>query len=137
MEGIINNTTKVYVVEIGDYSDRYVAGVFSSYSGAVDYIKETVERASANGHGVWDTHSIESYNLDTRYSMRRDRMFEIVGEFKNSSSLGVKEVDYIRSYGPRVFDGEFRTTVFARDEDHALKIAYDQRAKLRAEKLGL
>lgn len=136
---------KVYVVEIGDYSDRFIDGVFSTRDKAVEHIEREIKRKMDNDHLVWDTHSIEEYEVDLAVTGIRKKMFEARGMI--NGPIEVKEVEYICSGGLqgsniKIYDdgrieGKFKSVIFARDIDHARKIAYDQRAKMLAEAMRL
>lgn len=139
--------TKVYAVTEGEYSDYGICAMFSDRSKAVEYIERQVRSYASREYIYTGPYYIEEYDLNQEKALGEIRMFYVKGPFAGgtlsiketdtidywgSKGLNVKITDYYDS-GKRAVEGLFETTIFAKDEEHALKIAYDKRAKLAAQ----
>ena len=137
--------TKVYAVTAGEYSDYYICAMFSDRSKAIEYIERQARRDGE--YRYTGPYYIEEYDLNQEKALGEIRMFCVKGPFVGGV-LSIKETDTIDYWGSRglnvkitdyydpdkrTVEGRFETTIFAKDEEHALKIAYDKRAKLAAQ----
>lgn len=121
---------KVYIVTEGCYSDYRIMAVCLN-----EAIAEKIAKLS-------DSSQIEEWESDTYDSVHYDyNYYEVFGGVKGELKVNLERVDH-----PFYFDiGSFLNPClylfkwkgFARDEEHALKIAYDERAKKIAEREDL
>lgn len=131
---------KVYVIQCGRYSDRTVYGVTLSEEKAKQIVAK-IEKANENAkpfsrygyedpyYDEYDTDDCEKQSCDELNTMWRI-------SFLNSSYViaesGAEDEGLFED-----FDGAIIIWVWAENEDEALKIASDRRAKYIAEKEGL
>ena len=114
---------KVFIVEQGEYSDRHVVAVFSTEEKANAFVAAFAgcKRSSMQA---------EEWELDNGCSVSGLIPYEVrLG--KNGDVLSVE----VTVNAERVIEGSFReypsifaSHCFARDPDHAVKIALDRRA---------
>ena len=133
---------KVWTIESGQYSDYRVDGIFSTRENA----EAVAAKLTSEGKG-WHDYRIEERELDPGVEglregygcfvvwMLRDGTVESVRQWEWDISDSTPEV-WRRSQAP-INQGKnvpdcLNTTVFARDEQHAIKIANEQRAQLIA-----
>ena len=117
---------KVYVVTQGSYSDYHISGV------AID--RETAELIKARGY---DDPEIEEYDTDD-FTPLKDRKPYRVG-IPKAGAISVKLIEGLPYAPGKVFEYKWGhyVNVYAKDEDHALKIAFDKVAEYKAEKKGV
>lgn len=132
---------KVFVVEVGSYSDTHIAGVFST---------ETRALAKANAlHG-----RVAAFELDAEDDFPAGLQSWAVylsketGEFKMICSEDTppsdtepvyQYADYEYPKGPaarRLLGYTLRIECWARDREHAIKIATDKRKEILAKEAG-
>ncbi len=139
------NPQTIYVITQGSYSDYHVCGVTTDPIRAEELRKFYTDR--------WDEAMIEEFidgapeagelsNLKpiwlvTYYADLKDGFWKCkLAHYTNENKPnGYDMIDpkYITNIGDLVFDAY----VNAPDEQHALKIAQDQYAKMKAERMGL
>ena len=117
---------KVYVVTQGSYSDYHISGV------AID--RETAELIKAR---CYDDPEIEEYDTDD-FTPLKDRRPYRVG-IPKAGAISVKLIETLPGSPGKVFEYKWGhiVDVYAKDEDHALKIAFDKVAEYKAEKKGV
>lgn len=126
----------VYIVtHEGDYSE-YVEAVFQSREQAVAYIETHI------GHS-WASLRIEEYEMDESAPKTDKQMWDVTfmngrwfAEPTDEATLGKPILRVIEPW----LDGKvhtFRANIFAKDKEHALKIASDEFARLKAEREGV
>lgn len=132
----------VYVVTRGDYSAYEICGV------TLDK-KRAKKMAKFYSDNCDNKAAIEEYETDTEDSDTLDNLIPVYWVRINKKGEFLVKVDrYIdgrRSFTPffslkhNVLTGEpfFIALLTAKDTEHALKIAFDERAKLMAEKYGV
>lgn len=126
---------KVYIITKGDYSDYHICAV------TTDKKKAEMLRKAYNDLDGWRNARIETYDTDEFLTeiesglklydctMERDKpmfIFEVDLDYMNSSDFKVR---YNRS--------TYCVYVWAKDEEHALKIASDKIAEYKANKEGI
>jgi hypothetical protein len=117
----------VYVVTCGTYSDYSICAVFSNKELAEDYI-------NSFSKGYDNSLRIEEYELNVKGDLKGKKAFEIIIE-KNGN---IKSVEYADSYDLTNTRTYFRLAhdknslvvyCFAKDKNHAIKIANEKRIK--------
>lgn len=126
---------KIYVVERGEYSDRETVGAFTSRGKAVAYIEFKLKFCQYQ-----DAYAIYEMVVDEIKVTSDNDMFDVFlkdgiwsAEKTNSimcNELGKLQKDY---FANSAWSGVF----FAKDKDHAIKMAQDAYAKMKAEEIGL
>lgn len=120
---------KVYVVTEGCYSDYHIMAVCLNHA-----IAEKIAKLS-------DDASIEEWESDIYDSVPYDyHFYDVRGPIKGELVVDESRTDNPFYFEPGTFlypGDRFVWKGFARDEKHALKIAYDNRAKKLAEREGL
>lgn len=120
---------KVWVIEKGEYSDRYVAGVVASEEQA-QIIKETIEKqTAARGYSIHV--SISEFDTDQFITSDNRIQFQVELEWDGK---------WFATPGFDSWFGEDTTDTFlvmARTPEEAIKIAQDRRAKMLAEREGI
>lgn len=139
--------TKVYAVTEGEYSDYGICAMFSDRSRAIEYIERLARRDDSCKYRYTGPYYIEEYDLNQEKALDETRMFRAQGPLVGGTLI-IEETDHIDYWETRARDviitdydnpdkraieGQFFTTIFAKDEEHASKIAYDKRAKLAAQ----
>lgn len=146
-----SSMSKVYLVTYGEYSDWTVHSIHSTPERAnavVERMKAENERSGSSYFGPYPSPSVDEWEVDAytvpqvpqgmsiyRIVIPEDGMAraEYWGDEDDYDRLRDEEAaDQGESWMDRF--GTFVTFTFARDKDHAAKIAYDRRAKFLAEK---
>ena len=121
---------KVYVIEQGEYSDRHVVGVTESEEDA----KRICEAIGSKWHGEIDTNYHE---FDTeQFTVNKLLRFE-VSEYGDGWKAEYDFDDFYKHYTENTIFYEGHYIVYAKDQDHAIKIAQDMDAEYRAKKEGI
>ncbi len=132
--------TTVYLVTTGEYSDYQVRGVYSSEERAGEVVK------------LYSSATIETYELDVQPAHPTGKLwFEVQmkrdGSVEGCQHLGIDAREYVPENQDLVCeqtyhlaDGEHRYDwmsfeMWARDKEHAVKIANERRASLIAANL--
>jgi hypothetical protein len=118
---------KVFIVEQGEYSDRHVVAVFSTEEKANVFVAsfaESRKRAYTQMDvGEWDLDSCSLPASDlTPYEVRLDKNGDVRSVEVSSEAQRVAEGSFVE------YPSIFASHCFARDPDHAVKIALDRRA---------
>ena len=128
---------KIWVVESGSYSDYKVDGVFSTKENAELFVEEFDECS-------WSEMSIDCWNLDPAINNLKKglSLFSIKmnkeGAVENISKTSAYNIDRIKAYSffrKRLREESFDYmdyVCYAKDEDHAVKIAGEHRARILA-----
>jgi len=140
----MNNKT-VYVIENGEYSDRYIM--------AVTMDKEKAEWMERKYGSVDDPVYITEYILDADIPEERAELYPVYkvivdnkGQIKSVSVDHYTDKTNYQTYGEFLRGSYYRETLYelyfngyctARDEEHAKKIIKDYRSKKLSEELGL
>ena len=126
---------KVYVITKGSYSDYGICGVAIDKDKAEILKKLYSDRYEEANIEEYDTEEEEIPNdLRTVYSFVIGKKGEVLKEAQfMRSKIEWENVFSHYSIPPYSFYAE----VMAVDRDHALKIAFDERAKMLAERFGL
>ena len=117
---------KVYIVFEGEYSGRDAIKVFSSLSAAADYID-----LHQNQYYCMD---IEEWEVDETPEISNRKIYSVEcwrGKWSATETLYFDTYKFLRR------DGLFNMDVIAKDEDHAIKIAQDKLAELKAKEAGI
>ncbi len=130
---------KVYIVTSGEYSCYRIEAVFSSKKLAKDYIK----LKSRIGYWYYRIPRIEEYVLNELPKYPPDKNHYMVSLELNTGNLIGIDFDSENSDKDLVFKfiNSFTETeklwvyCWAKDEEHAKKIAYDVRTKLLVERI--
>lgn len=134
---------KVYLVESGEYSDRQIDGVFSTYEKAEKYI------AHCKHHDTWETtYCIMEYDIDDNFidndveiwykyevNMTKGRnhcIDDIIPVYK--SDVEKDKINKYNSYGTSKYI-EFIT--YHKDKDLSMKSIEDRYMKAKAEEMLL
>lgn len=126
----------VYIVTEGDYSDYHIEAVFQSREQAVAYVEKHIGRS-------WYPFRIEEYEMDASAPRTDKQMYEVT---YINGRWTIEPTDDALYAEPRfreveswVDDKQYvcYMTVFAKDKEHALKIASDEFARLKAEREGV
>lgn len=126
---------KVYVIEQGEYSDRHVVGVVENEEDA----KRICEAIGRKWHGKTDTGYLE---FDTeQFTVNKQLRFIVYcydsWREKNHWVAEYDTYDFYKQYPETTMDYEGHYIVYAKDSDHAIKIAQDMDAEYRAKKEGI
>ncbi len=131
---------KIYVVECGEYSDRRIVGAFTSREKAVAYIESVIKEYMRQEYMYIDAYSIYEVEVDEPKATFDNDMFEVflidgVWSASKTDYIGHGELERmrLRAFSLANMSGVF----FAKDKDHAIKMAQDAYAKMKAEELGL
>ena len=124
---------KVYVVTEGDYSDYHIVGVCTS--------KESAERirqlASSDYHEAQiEEYEADSFNIEPTYNYYEVIIFKY-GDIHVDTHEYIYDPYIVRDYRNAKCATKYSVNVFARDEEHAKKIAFDCIAKYKAEEEGI
>lgn len=128
--------TTAYIVTRGEYSDYHIVGVFSARDAAQSFIERITDR--------YDNPQIEEYILDAILPPAGMDLWDIVMKRDGASVSAVINGDCfswergaIELVRLNRFDGEPHLEIlvqcFARDKEHAIKIANEKRAQIIAE----
>ncbi len=129
--------TKVYLVTSGEYSDYGVNAVFSNEQLAKAYV-DIYSR-----EGIYcEEYQIEEYGLDFMEKQLRKGLgaWEVnIWKDQQPASVSMNDSETIKEHGTEIIEHPtcFSIYCFARDHDHAKKIAQDRFAKFRAEEEGI
>ena len=126
---------EVYVVERGEYSDREILGVFSTRENAVAFIEFDIKRKQYD-----DAYAICEITVDETKVTSQNDLFLVhlkngIWSARQSNGMGWKMLGRMR----RDFfsDANYTGMFFAKNKDHAIKMAQDAFAKQKAEEIGL
>ena len=127
---------KVYVVTDGEYSDFHIEAIFSTREKAEAFL-------NSRKKNVYDDWALHEYPLDYPDFIANKiangyKLFKVVMDRGgNTISIGEGNITSLENefqdgfgWGSKI--GEFSTTVFAHDEQHAVKIANERRVQLIA-----
>lgn len=128
----------VYVVTSGDYSEYHIEAVFLTYGQATKYIELHLQ------DGWYYGFQIEEYEINRSMPKTDNLMWSVSYKGRRwtadrSDETFVKRpiLDVSETQFPSRKYYEFYMTVFAKDKEHALKIARDTYAKAKAEREDL
>ena len=121
-------STKLYLVAAGEYSDYHLCGIYSTLDKA-EYAKK-----------LYDANEIEEYTLDEIPAHPKGMLLYSVAMKPDGNDSRVYQRDASeaedayewKSYGK---SERFEFQMWARDEEHAIKIANERRAQLIANNL--
>ena len=119
---------RVYVITSGDYSDYCIMGVTLDKENAERYVE------LYNGKSEYYQAKIEEYETDQFGHGNRLPWFVFKDRQSTSVDLGREPCDDVVKENAY---GAIYVSVYAEDESHALKIAYDKFAQYMAEKEGI
>lgn len=124
---------KVYVVTEGDYSDYHIVGVCTS--------QESAKRIQQIASGDYHEAKIEEYEAD-KFNIKPTYNYYGVSVYKNGSATAnidgyIFEPYEVRDYCNAKHTCAFSVDVFAQDEEHAKKIAFDLIAEYKAKEKGI
>lgn len=135
----------IYVISQGSYSDYHICGVTTDPVRAEELRKfytdqwdeaeiEEYEDGAPEAGELSDLKPIwlAAYHADLKGGFWKCKLAHYTNENK-PNEYGMSDPKLIRNIGDLIF----KAYVNAPDEDHALKIAQDQYAKMKAERLGL
>ena len=121
---------KVYIVTAGSYSDYHIAGVFTDKALADRFASK--HRWGDAEVGTWQVNPVE----EQLHSGREPYVVYIDKEGKVSCEMDWNAISDVQEYGVRSdgYDGygRLRLVVFAKDEQHAAKIANERRTQIIA-----
>ena len=139
---------KVYVVQRGEYSDRHIVGVALTEEKANELVRlfqDPEENSYYYGKTLVDTEVFDTEDNDYKLSLDAQGLKPYGVEMykgKISSCHALSNdwhwytfwnyVDVGEVFEP--YENEYRVVVYARDKDHALKIASDKFAEHRYHK---
>ena len=132
---------KVYVIEVGCYSDRYIYGVTEDE----DIAKEIVDRMKKSGEYYAQDASYSEYDTDLIISAKK-MLYEVIFFGNEIEDLDLVSTDCIgKTFNfdigydvDSISDKSYmRINLFAINKEAAKKAAYDIRAKYLAEKAGI
>lgn len=131
---------KIYVVECGEYSDRGIVGAFTSWEKAVAYIESAIKECMRQEYIYQDAYAIYEIEVDEPKVTSDNDMFEVslkrgIWSAEETNSIMSNELGELRKgyFANSAWSGVF----FAKDKDHAIKMAQDAYAKMKAEEIGL
>lgn len=127
-----------YVIMKGEYSDRHIV--------AITLDKEKAEKLKKYHSDIHDDAYVEGYEIDETPESafeNQQTVYSVTIE-KGGKSLVLAATTHFGEtpYEPRFYFSNDRAMTFtayltAKDEEHALKVAQDKRAKMLAEMFGL
>ena len=129
---------KIYIVTSGEYSDYGINAVFSSRELAEKYI----ELQTRVGYWYFEVPRIEEYTLDELPIYPKEKShYRVSLELRTGNLLDIdltnldsdKVLNFIVVNRSKKED-EIWVYCWAKDEEHAKKIAYDTRTKVLAER---
>lgn len=121
---------KIYVITKGEYSDYHICAVTDD--------KEKAEILANRFSDHWDEAGIEEYDTDDCEIIIKQKNIYECGKDKETNKISISKVNYINDENVvKEYSKYFLVYVRADNEEQALKIASDQFAKYRAEKLDL
>ena len=131
----------VYVITKGDYSDYHICAV------ATDKKKAEILKKAFDDKDGWGEARIETYETDQFLTEIESGLNLYRCTMKDSDlsvSVWMTDLDYTRSsdFKVRKHKERFNTStyavyVWAKDEDHACKIAADKIAEYKAKEVGV
>lgn len=124
---------KHYVVTRGEYSDYHIIAVCADKANA-EKIAERIDRESCNEYDKCD---IEEYE-DGKALFKETLSAYFVNFERGTVRKGKDDTEYAvtGTYWESKDGTIWGMYVFAKDEEHAMKIASDKRAMLMAQKIG-
>ena len=122
---------KVYVIERGWYSDKYIAGV-------VETEEEAKQICDVINSGDTEYYNDARYSChDTKQFITRKLRWEVEEDYMGEWSASCEEDYYIGRPVQNYEDYEDHYIVFADNKEVAIKIAQDIKAEKLAEKNGV
>ena len=134
---------KVYIITMGEYSDKYNFGVTLDKEKAESYVERF------NAENKWKSAYVEEHEMDDwdddrlifYVVVKRDGVKAEATDYATDTNNVKPYMEYFRT-GPRLFDIKEKQTgyyvyVKAKDNDHAVKIACDLVAEYKAREAGL
>lgn len=120
---------KVYLISRGEYSDYRVVGAFSTLEKAQQFIKEANEAENSTTYKIND--EIEELNVDSLTIPKDLHPFTVY--FKKDTICGI-EPDYVEDMKTSLEQWGIgkKLSCWAKDEQHAAKIANEIKAQLIA-----
>lgn len=128
---------KVYVITKGEYSDYHICAVSTNKEKA-----ELLQKAF-KGNGSWSEARIETYETDKYITEVESglKLYRCVMDTAFGITIEESDLDCIedQDYNVRGYEdmGHYWVYVWAKDEDHARKIAADKIAEYMAKKEGI
>ena len=127
---------KIYVITKGSYSDYHICAVTEE--------EEKAEQLKRLFSISYDWANIEEYDTEEFAFIKKDeKCFEVL-KIKGNIEVKEKNLDYYEMdnevytyWKRRPNDAGIGTTVLAKDEEHAIKIAQDRFAEYEAEQKGI
>jgi hypothetical protein len=120
---------KIYAVTSGTYSDYRIDAMFSSKENAQNFIDAFEKR--------YDEFRIEEYELDAVVPTNKKAYFVRMDKLGNVKEIYISDSAYSFSKNANIsftFDNTIMNCyVFAKDENHAIKIANEKRVFILAE----
>ncbi len=129
--------TKIYAVSRGCYSDYRVVALFSTESDAKLFMERNPDR-----YDEWN--DVEVYELDSHVEKLREGFSHFFVRMRRDGSATVEPSSTFIGYAPHnAFDGDpsrpesqsFNWHGWARDAEHAVKIANEHRLMLIAQEV--
>jgi hypothetical protein len=126
---------KVYIITKGDYSDYHICAV------TTDKKKAEMLRKAYNDLDGWRKARIETYDTDTFLTEIENglKLYNCTMEHNKPMVIHEVDLDYMNShdFNVRYKHYTYWVYVWAKDEEHALKIASDKIAEYKANKEGI
>lgn len=126
---------KIYIITKGDYSSYHICAVSTDKNKA-----ETLRKAFSDS---WDEAQIETYESDEFLTEIENgfKLYDCVMKEDGNMSITTFEssIDYINSADFKVkkYEKAYKVYVWAKDKEHARKIAADKIAEFKAKKEGI
>lgn len=126
---------KVYIITKGEYSGYHICAV------TTDKKKAEILRKAHNDLDGWHKARIEKYDTDEFLTEIENRLklYDCTLERDKPMVIYEVDIDYINSsdFKVRYNHSKYHVYVWAKDEEHALKIASDKIAEYKASKEGI
>lgn len=131
---------KIYVVECGEYSDMVIVGAFTSREKAVAYIESEIKECMRHEYMYQDAYAIYEMEVDKPMVTFDNDMFDVflmngVWYASKTNYIGSEEIERMRKGSFSL--GDVSGIFFAKDKDHAIKMAQDAYARMKAKEIGL
>ena len=135
---------KVYVITMGEYSDKYNYGVTLDRAKAERFVERF------NAENKWADANVEEHDMDAWDDERL--VFSVVVKRGKTLAEAIdkegRDINDVRPYieffrtGPNLFDFKevqtgYSVYVKAKDKEHAIKIAFDLIAEYKAREAGI